>query len=134
MRTKLFFLFLGAIGFWLCFLNLAWLKAQIEDRNNDPSDRHLIHAILKSGGSSLIPKFDSGTRIKTGDNLMKVDTYTSVPCIVDWNGDKKKDLLVGCFYDGFVYLYLNSGTNNAPVFSTGTKLQADGKDISVTYG
>jgi hypothetical protein len=53
---------------------------------------------------------------------------------VDWNGDGKKDILVGCFYNGNVYLYLNSGTNNSPVFTTGAKLKADGSEISVVYG
>lgn len=65
---------------------------------------------------------------------MKVDTYTSVPCVVDWNEDGKKDLLVGCFYYGNVYLFINSGTDAVPVFTTGTKLEADGQEISVAYG
>lgn len=78
---------------------------------------------IKAGGSDLvIPKDGGGTNIY------------SVPCVVDWNEDGKKDLLVGCFWNGYIYLYLNSGTNNAPVFTTGTKLKADGVDISVSYG
>lgn len=80
------------------------------------------------------PNFSAGIRIKANGIDMKVDTYASAPCVVDWNGDGKKDLLVGCFYNGNVYLYLNSGTNSNPVFTTGSKLQADGVDISVSYG
>ena len=65
---------------------------------------------------------------------MKVDTYISVPCVVDWNEDGKKDLIVGCFHFGNVYLFLNSGSNKQPVFTTGTKIQADGADLAVSYG
>jgi len=78
--------------------------------------------------------FNPGSRIQANGNDMIVDTYASVPCVVDWNGDGAKDLLVGCFFDGNVHLFLNSGSNNAPVFTTSTMLQAGGSVISVAYG
>ena len=78
--------------------------------------------------------FEPGIRIQANGINMKVDTYASAPCVVDWNEDGKKDLLVGCFYSGNIYLYLNSGQNNVPVFTYGTILEADGAVISVAYG
>ena len=81
------------------------------------------------------PNFDAGIRLQdSGGDLGRemMDQY-SVPCIADWNEDGKKDLLVGYFILGPVYLYLNSGTNNAPTFTTYTKLQADGADISMYF-
>lgn len=83
---------------------------------------------------STAPPFNALVKLKAGNTTMKVDTYTSVPCAVDWNGDGKKDLLVGCFYFGNVFLYLNSGTNSAPVFTSASKLKAGGQDIAVAYG
>lgn len=83
---------------------------------------------------SAPPSFSAGTRIKANGVDLRADTYASAPCVTDWNGDGKKDLLVGCFYNGNVYLYLNSGSNSSPVFTTGSKLQADGAEISVAYG
>ncbi|MFC1564276.1 hypothetical protein ACFL6G_05030 [candidate division KSB1 bacterium] len=80
------------------------------------------------------PKFNDGLRIKAGNNDLQVGTYASVPCVCDWNEDGKKDLLVGCFYYGSVYLFLNSGSDASPVFGEGSKLQADGADIAVAYG
>ncbi|MDZ7317864.1 MAG: hypothetical protein ONB11_01810 [candidate division KSB1 bacterium] len=80
------------------------------------------------------PTFTSGTRIQANGVDIKVDTYAAAACVADWNADGKKDLLIGCFYYGNVYLYLNSGTNSNPVFTTGSKLQANGTDISVAYG
>jgi hypothetical protein len=80
------------------------------------------------------PKFTAKIPIKANGNSMKVDNSHSVPCTVDWNEDGRKDLLVGCYTNGNVYLFINSGTNTAPVFTTSAKLKADGQDISVAYG
>jgi hypothetical protein len=49
---------------------------------------------------------------------------------VDWNGDGKKDLLTG-EANGTVRIYLNTGTDAAPVFSGFTFLQLDGFTFDV---
>jgi hypothetical protein len=56
------------------------------------------------------------------------------PFLIDWNGDGKQDLLLGQYYLGKVRFYENIGTNFNPVFSDFVYLQADGADISVSYG
>ena len=76
-------------------------------------------------GHDLRPLYQSSA---TGYN------YYSVPCVADWNGDGKKDLLVGYFYQGWIYLYINSGTDDNPVFASEEILNADGSPISVGYG
>ncbi|MGC4014881.1 MAG: Ig-like domain-containing protein [Luteolibacter sp.] len=52
-----------------------------------------------------------------------------VPRAIDWDGDGKLDLLLGA--GGYVWLYLNTGTVNAPAFGAGTKVKANGSDIYV---
>ncbi|HXZ43486.1 MAG TPA: VCBS repeat-containing protein, partial [archaeon] len=47
------------------------------------------------------------------------------PFITDWNQDGRKDLLVGDA-NGRIYLFLNSGTDDAPVFASGTPLTGQG--------
>ncbi len=90
---------------------------------------------LDYSATTSTPIFEAVTRIQAnGADLKESGNYYSVPCAVDWNNDGKKDLLVGYFYTGSVFLYLNSGTNAAPVLATGMKLQADGADIQVAYG
>ena len=46
---------------------------------------------------------------------------------VDWNGDGKRDLLVGT--NGTVRLYPNTGTADKPTFATGAALMAGGKTL-----
>jgi hypothetical protein len=80
---------------------------------------------IQYNGHDLRPEISGSS---TGYN------YYSVPCVADWNGDGKKDLLVGYFYEGWIYLYINSGADNAPVFATEEILKAGGSTISVGYG
>ncbi len=122
MKTKFIFLVIALTllaGFVLLPVELA--KADITETLAAPS--FSFSERIKANGVDLqVPRDGGGTNVY------------SVPCVVDWNEDGRKDLLVGCFYYGYIYLYLNSGTNNAPVFTTGSKLKADGVDLSVNYG
>jgi hypothetical protein len=68
-------------------------------------------APLQSGGSHLQPG------------------QQAIPCVVDWDEDGRKDLLAGYRYADKVALYLNAGTDAAPVFSSFTHLRAGGVDI-----
>ena len=56
------------------------------------------------------------------------------PFVIDWDGDGRQDLLLGQFDQGKVRFYQNVGTNFDPLFSDFTYLQADGMDISLSYG
>lgn len=94
--------------------------------------------------STAPPTFAAGTKIKASGSNIHVGTYMSVPCAslalltgpvkLDWNEDGKKDLLVGTFYHGSVYYFQNNNMDNIPDFIAGTKLYADGSEISVPYG
>ncbi len=60
------------------------------------------------------------------DILVNQNSY---PFIVDWNEDACKDLVIGEF-TGTIRLYLNTGTNSAPVFGTYSLLYAGGNPIN----
>jgi hypothetical protein len=81
------------------------------------------------------PEFIPGIRLQdsSGDIGSNVLDQYSVPCVADWNEDGKQDLLIGYFIFGPIYLYLNSGTNTAPVFTAYTKLKADGADLAAQW-
>jgi hypothetical protein len=54
----------------------------------------------------------------------------AIPCVTDWNGDGKKDLLVGYQTSGKIALFLNLGTDAQPRFTNYTNLKTgDGSDI-----
>jgi len=64
-----------------------------------------------------------------GEDLF--NKHGTSPKIADWNGDGLKDLIVGFHYRGWVYVYLNSGTNSIPVFETELiQLKADDEIIA----
>ncbi|MCP4711859.1 MAG: hypothetical protein GY869_24835, partial [Planctomycetes bacterium] len=47
---------------------------------------------------------------------------------MDWNKDGKKDLIIGDS-NGYLYSYLNTGTDAAPVLAAGEKIKVDGKEF-----
>lgn len=59
-----------------------------------------------------------------------------VPTVADWNGDGKKDLIVGSFAGepGNVRLYLNIGTDADPKLDKPVFLEANGQPIKLTGG
>jgi hypothetical protein len=49
--------------------------------------------------------------------------WDASPTVVDWNGDGRKDILLGQ-YDGSVLYFENAGTDASPSFTSGVVLQA----------
>jgi hypothetical protein len=53
----------------------------------------------------------------------------AAPELSDWNGDGRRDLLVGSM-DGTVRIYENRGTDAEPLFEAAVLLQAGGRDFT----
>ncbi len=82
-----------------------------------------------------IPIFDEPVQIVANGVPINVGVGGNAsPFFVDWNEDGKQDLLLGQYYGGKVRFYENIGTHFNPVFGNFTYLQADGTDLSVSYG
>jgi hypothetical protein len=79
------------------------------------------------------PELEDGVHIYDGSSPLSVN-YHSATAVVDWNNDGKKDLLVSQFYYGWVWLFINQGTNSAPVFNGGSLLESNGSAITTSYG
>ena len=90
-------------------------------------------------GTDENPTFDAGTLLQVGPPGSKVNIDVgdrATPCVVDWNNDGKKDLVVGAF-DGKIHIFINEGTDTAPDFRVQTFAQENGSDLVVpppTYG
>lgn len=78
--------------------------------------------------------FENGIRLKADGQIIDTDMGHLVPWVTDWNGDGKKDLIVGQFDRGKIRLYLNRGTDRAPVLTDGGFLKAGGKEIHLPAG
>ncbi|MBI4825719.1 MAG: VCBS repeat-containing protein [Nitrospirae bacterium] len=55
----------------------------------------------------------------------------SYPSVVDWNNDGKQDLLVGDG-DGYVHIFINTGSSTSPVLDGGSLVMASGLPLMVT--
>ena len=75
-----------------------------------------------------------GVRLKAGGEVIEVDIGHLVPCVTDWNGDGKKDLIVGQFSGGKIRVYLDQGTDSKPAFKDFEYLKAGGEEISLPSG
>ena len=78
-------------------------------------DRNGYITYYENTGTARIPSLTNRGHIKDGSQDLNV-VNNAVPCIFDWNLDGKKDLVVGC-ENYKVLLYLNVGSNNAPLFN-----------------
>jgi len=79
------------------------------------------------------PEIQPGFKIQDGTGDLKVNLYSNTTA-VDWNNDGAKDLIVSQIYYGWVWLYLNLGTNLNPVFDGGELIESGGAPIAVTWG
>ena len=64
----------------------------------------------------------------SGGKPLKLPGVHSDPFVIDWDGDGKKDLLVGQFRQGKIRVYKNLGSGK---FADGAWLQAGGKAAEV---
>jgi hypothetical protein len=94
----------------------------------------LIFLLFPIALFSQTPAFGKCSKIEANGQPITVDAGHANPSVVDWDGDGLKDLLLGQYGSGKIRFYKNSGTNEAPVFTDFSYLQADGADISLTSG
>lgn len=88
-----------------------------------------------------IPQYDKSKMIEANGESITVgtgeDAYNlgfASPCVVDWNEDGKKDLLIGHYTKGRIRYYENIGENSNPIFSSFEYLVADGDTIEMPWG
>jgi TolB-like protein len=82
-----------------------------------------LHLFLNQGDGNFAP----GVMVKAGGK--NVDTGSrAAPCVTDWNEDGKKDLVMGNG-SGEIFVYLNEGTNQQPVFGKPLKVNGGSLDV-----
>ena len=79
--------------------------------------------------------FQKGVRLNAAGVPIDISVGHMKPAVSDWNGDGKKDLIVGHFAGkGNVKLFINEGTDASPILKKGVALTADGKPIRMDAG
>jgi len=95
----------------------------------------VLLALLAVVAFAQTPVFDAPAAIEANGVPINVGTGGNAsPFLVDWNGDGKQDLLLGQYLYGKIRFYANTGSSFDPVFEDFQYLQADGSDISLSYG
>jgi sugar lactone lactonase YvrE len=84
-------------------------------------------------GTQHAASFVDGGRIQVQGRDPLSFATSLTPAVIDWNDDGRKDLLVSCS-SGFVGLYLNSGTDESPLFPVEEFVEADGSLMAVPSG
>jgi hypothetical protein len=92
-------------------------------------DRDGFINLYLNEGSNESPRYGTPNRLKAGGKEIRV-RGPSAPCLVDWNEDGKKDLLVGDG-SGYLNLFLNKGSSASPDYALPGRVQADYKDLDV---
>lgn len=115
-------------------INVVWCSCPgVVDWNNDGLFDLLVgeHSgkvnLLINGGTVSQPLFPAKEYIKDGFGDLKESMRCS-PEVADWNGDGKKDLLVGEEF-GHLYYYENKNTDALPVFNGKVEVMAGGRDF-----
>ena len=80
------------------------------------------------------PEFQPGVRLQADGKNIDVRIGHLVPAVMDWNGDGKKDLIVGQFSGGRISVFLNRGSDKAPAFKDFSLLRADTREIRLPAG
>ncbi len=80
--------------------------------------------LFRNVGSPKNPVLTDEGHIKSFSTDIDVGSL-STPDVLDWNADGKKDLVIGSDV-GYIYVYLNTGTNKVPAFGTSSRVMDEG--------
>jgi len=73
-------------------------------------------------------------RMEAAGTPIDTDIGHAAPCVADFDGDGVRDLLVGQFGDGLLWIYRNEGTNAEPELAAGVKFKEGREDGRVPSG
>jgi hypothetical protein len=82
----------------------------------------------------LAPDLEQPVRLEAAGKPIDTEIGHAAPFVCDFDGDKVKDLLVGQFGKGILWIYRNEGTNSQPKLAAGVKFKQGTEDGCVPSG
>lgn len=82
----------------------------------------------------LSPDLAPPVRLEAAGKPIDTNIGHAAPFVCDFDGDGLKDLLVGQFREGILWIYRNEGTNSQPKLAPGVKFKQGKEDGRVPSG
>ena len=79
-------------------------------------------------------KFAAPVRLEAAGTVIDTDIGHAAPSVADFDGDGVRDLLVGQFGEGILWIYHNEGTNERPELAAGVKFKGGSDEGRVPTG
>jgi len=112
-------------AFGLLFL-VAALVAAAEDRKEAEKE--------KNGPADGAGQLFAPVRLEVAGKPIDTEIGHAAPFVGDFDGDGARDLLVGQFGSGLLWVFKNTGTDAAPKLAAGAKFKDGAEDGRVPTG
>lgn len=94
----------------------------------------VLAGLVTAEGVGLAPDLNQPVRLEAAGKPIDTDIGHAAPFVSDFDGDGIKDLLVGQFGQGILWIYRNEGTNSQPKLAAGFKFKQGKEDGCVPSG
>ena len=93
-----------------------------------------VAPLIPGANVGLAPELEPPVRLQAAGKPIDTDIGHAAPLVCDFDGDGVKDLLVGKFGQGVLWIYRNEGTNSEPRLAAGVKFKQGAEDGRVPSG
>lgn len=94
----------------------------------------VLTGLIPTENVTLSAELSEPVRLEAAGKPIDTEIGHAAPFVCDFDGDGLKDLLVGQFRDGILWIYHNEGTNSEPKLAAGVKFKEGKEDGRVPSG